>query len=144
MTPKFRTAVRKRKVDVEFEGRSAIVTGGAGGLGSATARCLAGAGMAVCVFDRDGGAAQQLVHEIGSDHIAFGGDVIHDGDVQGAIEAAQRVGTLSVLVNIAGGGVPAGRTLNRDGSPHDRLAFVNTLEMNAVATFNAACLPPPA
>src|SRR5439155_606967 len=65
---------------------------------------------------------------------------IHDGDVQGAIEAAQRVGTLSVLVNIAGGGVPAGRTLNRDGSPHDRLAFVNTLEMNAVATFNVARL----
>ena len=125
---------------MQLDGRSAIVTGGAGGLGSATVRHLAGAGLAVCVFDRDAVAAKQLVEDIGGDHVALAGDVLDDADVLGAIAAAQRVGTLSVLVNIAGGGVPAGRTVNRDGSPHDRAAFVQTLEMNAEATFNVARL----
>lgn len=59
-----------------------------------------------------------------------------DDDVTAAIAAASTVGTLSLVVNVAGGGVGGGRTVGRDGTPHDKGSFVATMEMNAVGTFN--------
>ena len=59
-----------------------------------------------------------------------------DDDVTAAIEAARGLGALSVLVNVAGGGVGGGRTVARGGIPHDKESFVATMEMNAVGTFN--------
>jgi NAD(P)-dependent dehydrogenase (short-subunit alcohol dehydrogenase family) len=47
---------------------------------------------------------------------------------------------LSVVVNVAGGGVGGGRTVGRDGTPHDKTAFVTTMEMNAFGTFNVSRL----
>lgn len=124
---------------MELEGRSAIVTGGGGGLGSATARHLAGVGMKVTVFDRDGDRARQVAGEIGG-AAAVVGDTTDDDAVAGAVEAAQGQGVLSLLVNVAGGGVVAGRTVGRDGTPHDKAAFVTTIEMNVVGTFNMSRL----
>lgn len=124
---------------VQFEGRSAIVTGGAGGLGSATVRRLAGLGMGVVVFDRDGERAAALAGELPGS-VAVSGDTVDDDAVVAAIEAARHLGPLSVLVNVAGGGVGAGRTVGRDGKPHDKAAFVQTLEMNALGTFNVTRL----
>ena len=72
--------------------------------------------------------------------VAVGGDVNDDGDVAAAIEAAGSVGTLSLVVNVAGGGVGGGRTVGRDGTPHDKAAFVGTMEMNAFGTFNVTRL----
>jgi NAD(P)-dependent dehydrogenase (short-subunit alcohol dehydrogenase family) len=91
------------------DGRVALVTGGAGGLGSATARHLNSIGMRVVVFDRDGDRG---------------------------VEAASSLGELSLLVNVAGGATGGGRTLGRDGKPHDKSVFVDTMQMNAVGTFN--------
>jgi NAD(P)-dependent dehydrogenase (short-subunit alcohol dehydrogenase family) len=125
---------------VNLEGRSAIVTGGAGGLGSATVRHLVGCGMQVAVFDRDGERASELAKELGDRAAGVGGDVTNDEDVSGAISAASSLGVLSLLVNVAGGGVGGGRTVGRDGTPHDRTAFVTTMEMNAIGTFNASRL----
>lgn len=125
---------------MELHGRSAIVTGGAGGLGSATVRRLAGAGMGVVVFDRDADRAGELAKELGDRAIAVGGDVNDDDDVGAAIDAARSTGPLSVLVNVAGGGVPAGRLVNREGTPHDKDAYVTTMEMNAIGTFNVSRL----
>lgn len=125
---------------MDLTGRSAIVTGGAGGLGGATVRHLAAQGVGVAVFDRDLDRAQDLAQELGDGVVAIGGDVNDDGDVAGAIEAAAGVGTLSVVVNVAGGGVPAGRTVGRNGTPHDKEAFVTTMEMNAFGTFNVTRL----
>ena len=116
------------------------MTGGAGGLGSATARRLVARRMAVCVFDVDPARAAALAKELGESAAYVGGDVANDADVSGAIGAAQSMGPLSLLVNVAGGGVGGGRTVGRDGSSHGRAAFTTTLEMNAVATFNACRL----
>src|SRR2546430_14951933 len=117
-------------------GRSAIVTGGAGGLGSATVQRLVDVGMRVTVFDRDGGRAEALAKELGDAAGAVGGDVNDDDDVAAAIDAASAAGVLSLIVNVAGGGVPASRTAARGGTPHDQDAFVETMAMNAFRTVN--------
>jgi NAD(P)-dependent dehydrogenase (short-subunit alcohol dehydrogenase family) len=125
---------------MDLEGRSAIVTGGAGGLGSATVRRLAASDMGVAVFDRDGDRAAELAKELGDRAIAVAGDVMDDDDVGAAILAARSLGPLSLVVNVAGGGVGGGRTVGKDGTPHDKDSFVKTMEMNAVGTFNVTRL----
>ncbi|HUC37720.1 MAG TPA: SDR family NAD(P)-dependent oxidoreductase [Acidimicrobiales bacterium] len=121
---------------MELEGRAAIVTGGAGGLGSATVRHLVEIAMRVVVFDRDGERATSLAKELGDYVVGVSGDTTEDTDAGAAIEVARSLGPLSLLVNVAGGGVGGGRTVARDGSPHDKASFAATMEMNALGTFN--------
>ncbi len=80
---------------MDLAGRSAIVTGGAGGLGAATVRRLVGLGAGVAILDQAGDRAAELAKEVGDTVVAVGGDV--DDDVGTAIAAAQSVGTLSVV-----------------------------------------------
>ena len=82
---------------VDPQGRSALVTGGAGGLGEATVRRLVETGCGVAIFDRDGDRARALADDIGEQAIAVAGDVNDDGDVDVAIKAAVSLGPLSVL-----------------------------------------------
>lgn len=125
---------------MKLDGRAAIITGGAGGLGAATVRHLVSCGMRVAVFDRDVGRAGALAEELGKGVVAAGGDVNDDDDVLAAIEAARSLGVVSILVNVAGGGVGGGCIVGRDGSPHDKTSFVKTMEMNATGTFNTTRL----
>jgi 3-hydroxyacyl-CoA dehydrogenase/3-hydroxy-2-methylbutyryl-CoA dehydrogenase len=125
---------------MDLDGRSAVVTGGAGGLGGATVRRLVEVGVGVAIFDRDVDRGAALAKELGDSVVAVGGDVNDDADVAGAIVAARSVGTFSLVVNVAGGGVGGGRTVGRDGTPHDKGAFVGTMEMNAFGTFNVTRL----
>jgi len=125
---------------VELRGRSALVTGGAGGLGAATVRHLIGLGMGVAIFDRDAARAKSLAAELGDRAVDVAGDVTEDDDVLAAIEAARSVGTLSLVVNVAGGATGGGRVIGRDGKPLDKRIFVSTMEMNAVGTFNVTRL----
>ncbi|HWE69420.1 MAG TPA: SDR family NAD(P)-dependent oxidoreductase [Acidimicrobiales bacterium] len=125
---------------MEVQGRSAIVTGGAGGLGAATVRRLVEAGVRVAVFDRDADRAGALANELGEAAVAVAGDVVVDDDVSASIEAAKGLGQLSILVNVAGGGVGGGRTVGRGGVPHDKDSFIQTMAMNAIGTFNTTRL----
>ncbi|HLU43001.1 MAG TPA: SDR family NAD(P)-dependent oxidoreductase, partial [Microthrixaceae bacterium] len=125
---------------MQLEGRAAIVTGGAGGLGAATVRHLVDLGVGVAVFDRDGTRAKELAVELGERAVAVGGDVTDDDDVAAAIAAAEGLGALSIVVNVAGGATIAGRTVGRDGTPHDKQGFIDTMSMNAVGTFNVTRL----
>lgn len=125
---------------MDWRGRSALVTGGAGGLGAATVRRLVELGMGVAIFDRDAGRAKALAAELGAHAAAVSGDVTDDEDVAAAIAAATSLGTLSLVVNVAGGATGGGRILGRDGTPHDKGVFVSTMEMNAVGTFNVTRL----
>lgn len=125
---------------MDLTGRSAIVTGGAGGLGGATARHLVALGVGVAVFDRDADRAGALAEELGALAVPVGGDVTVDADVNAAIRAAGAVGTLSIVVNVAGGGNKPTRTVGRDGTPHDMKAFVDTVSMNTFGTFNVTRL----
>ena len=125
---------------MEVRGRSALVTGAAGGLGAATARRLAGLGMVVVLFDRSGEAAEALAGELEGSAVVVAGDVTDDDDVSAAVEAASARGALSVVANIAGGGVPSRRLVGRDGTPHDKESFVHTMAINALGTFNVSRL----
>jgi len=126
---------------MELTGRSAIVTGAAGGLGAATARHLVGLGAGVVIMDVWGEGAEALAAELGDKAVAVAGDTNDDEAVQAAIAAAATVGTLSFVVNVAGGGLRgAGRTLAKDGTPHDKDAFIGTMAMNAFGTFNVTRL----
>jgi NAD(P)-dependent dehydrogenase (short-subunit alcohol dehydrogenase family) len=120
--------------------RSAIVTGGAGGLGAATVRRLVEVGYAVVVFDRSSKRAAALVDELGSTTTAVSGDVNDDDDVAAAIDAARELGALSVLVNVAGGGVGGGPTVTDTGDPHGKSSFADTISINAYGTFNTSRL----
>ncbi|MBL7499087.1 SDR family NAD(P)-dependent oxidoreductase [Frankia sp. CNm7] len=119
---------------------SAIVTGGAGGLGAATVRHLVGLGVGVVIFDLDGERAKSLAAELGPTTTAVSGDVTVDADVASAIDAARELGTLSIVANVAGGGTRPARTVGRDGAPHDLATFVGTLAKNTVGTFNVTRL----
>ena len=124
---------------MELSGRSAIVTGGAGGLGAATVRRLTGAGLGVVVFDQNAEGAEKLVGDLGGG-AAVSGDVTNDDDVAAAIAAATAMGPLAVVVNVAGGATGGGRTLARDNSPHSMDVFTSTMAMNAFGTFNVTRL----
>ncbi len=126
---------------MDLTGKSAIVTGGAGGLGEATVRRFVAAGVGVAIFDMNGDGAEALARELGPLAIGVGGDVTNDDDVQAAITAAKDLGQLAIVVNVAGGGVRgSGRMLSRDGTPHDKDAFIGTMAMNAIGTFNVTRL----
>jgi NAD(P)-dependent dehydrogenase (short-subunit alcohol dehydrogenase family) len=125
---------------MDLVGSSAVVTGGAGGLGAATARHLAAIGMGVVVFDRDADRAAELASELSERAVGVAGDVNDDGDVHSAIVAAQDLGPLVLTVNAAGGGLGGGRTVGRDGTVLDKARFVSAMELNAVGTFNVSRL----
>lgn len=126
---------------MELAGRSAIVTGGAGGLGAAVVRRFVERGAAVAVFDRDADGAAALAVELGERVVAVSGDVTDDAAVGAAIAAAVGLAPLSVVVNVAGGAAGgSSRTLGRDGTPHDLDAFTATMAMNAIGTFNVTRL----
>jgi NAD(P)-dependent dehydrogenase (short-subunit alcohol dehydrogenase family) len=125
---------------MNLDGRVALVNGGAGGLGSATVRQLLQAGMKVVIFDWAGDKAAALAKELGDAAAAVAGDASNDEDVASALETAASLGVLSLVANVGGGGVGGGRTVSRDGKPHDKEAFVKTMEMNAVAFFNVCRL----
>lgn len=126
--------------DVDLEGRAAIVTGGAGGLGSAVVRRLVEVGMKVVIFDRADDRGDELAEECGDGVVALGGDAVDDDATGAAIEAACSLGRLTVVANVAGGGVGGGRTVGRNGDPHDKDSFIQTMEMNALGTFNVCRL----
>lgn len=118
---------------MHIAGASAVVTGGASGLGAATARKLAGAGMKVVVVDLQDDLGDAVAAEIDGAYVHA--DVTNSDEVQAAVDAAMEMAPLRVLVNCAGIGPPA-RTLNRDGDPHDLGAYEKVIRINLVGTFN--------
>jgi len=119
---------------MELHGTSAIVTGGASGLGEATARVLAAAGAHVVVADLNEEAGKQVAAEIGGQFAKT--NVTDEEDVLAALAVAQGSGRpLRAAVNCAGIGFAA-RTVGRDGSPHDLASFGRVIAINLTGTFN--------
>ena len=128
---------------MNLSGRSAIVTGGAGGLGAATVEQLVDRGMHVVVLDRrpDDAVGVGVGVGVGAGGVALvAGDVNDDDDVRCAIARAGELGPLSVLVNVAGGAIGGGRVVSADGVPHDMSSFARTMTINATGTFNVSRL----
>jgi len=125
---------------VEVEGVSAVVTGGASGLGAATVRALAAGGAAVVVLDVDDEHGAAVAAEVGGTYARA--DVTDEHQVRAAVETADSLGPLRVLVNCAGIGA-AMRTIGRDGgfdSAHRLDLFRRVVEVNLIGTFNCTRL----
>jgi NAD(P)-dependent dehydrogenase (short-subunit alcohol dehydrogenase family) len=118
---------------MELTDSSVIVTGGASGLGAATARALSERGARVVVFDRNEDGAKQIAGEVGGDYI--GGDVTDPDDCQKVVDLAVEAGVLRVAVNCAGSALGE-RVINRDGTPHDPKSFEFIIRLNLIGTFN--------
>jgi NAD(P)-dependent dehydrogenase (short-subunit alcohol dehydrogenase family) len=121
---------------MELNGTSAIVTGGASGLGEATARALTNRGVTVVVADIQDDKGAALAKEIGGRYAHT--DVADTDQVIAAVDAARALGPLWSLVNCAGVGWAA-RTIGKDGhyaSAHDLDLYKKVIEINLIGTFN--------
>ncbi|MBA5607564.1 SDR family NAD(P)-dependent oxidoreductase [Duganella sp. FT3S] len=113
-----------------------IITGGASGLGAATARMIVEAGGKVVLADVQVEAGQALAAELKGTFVKC--DVTSEADGLAVVAAAQALGTLRGLVNCAGV-APAVKTVGKDG-PHPLDVFQRTVNINLVGTFNMARL----
>jgi NAD(P)-dependent dehydrogenase (short-subunit alcohol dehydrogenase family) len=112
-----------------------LVTGGASGLGAATARLLAAEGGSVVIADLDRAAGEKLAAKLGSAVRFALTDVTSETDAQDAVDLAlQTFGHLHGLVNCAGV-APSEKVVGRDG-PHRFESFAKTININLVGTFN--------
>ena len=121
---------------MDLNGTSAIVTGGASGLGEATSRLLAERGVHVVVADLQEDKGEPLAKEIGGLFVQT--DVTNTEQVIAAVEAAIEMAPLKSLVNCAGIGW-ATRTIGKDGdyaSAHDLDLYRRVIEINLIGTFN--------
>ncbi|MFD5074840.1 3-hydroxyacyl-CoA dehydrogenase [Streptomyces sp. NPDC058371] len=111
---------------------SALITGGASGLGRATAERLAASGAHVVIFDLPSSDGEAVAKETGATFVP--GDVTSESEVTAAVRAAVALGPLRITVNCAGIG-DAQRTAGKDGPyPLDR--FRRIVEVNLIGTFN--------
>src|SRR5580693_4378843 len=118
---------------MQLKDQAAIVTGGASGLGAATARRLAAAGAKVAVCDLNAKLAESVAAEIKGTAIAC--DVTDAASAEAAIvQATKAHGPARVLVNCAGIGV-AKRVVGRDG-PHPLADFERVIKVNLIGSFN--------
>ena len=112
---------------------SALVTGGASGLGLATARRLAAAGAAVTIVDLPGSAGAEVAAELGGTFAPA--DVTSVEQVADAVAAAAASGPLRVVVNCAGIAPPA-KVLDREGEPTPLADFERIIRINLIGTYN--------
>ena len=121
---------------MDITGASAIVTGGASGIGAAAARALAARGAKVVVADLNEEKGKSVADEIGGAFVKV--DVTSTDDIVAAVDKAQELGPLRVLVNSAGIGW-AQRTIGKDGSydsAADLEAYKKVIAINLVGTFD--------
>ena len=125
---------------MELTNTSAVVTGGASGLGESTARLLAARGVRVVLADLNAERGEALAGELGG---AFSScDVTKTEQVTDAIDAALALAPLRSVVNCAGIGW-ATRTIGKDGeyaSAHDLDLYRRVIEVNLIGTFNVCRL----
>jgi NAD(P)-dependent dehydrogenase (short-subunit alcohol dehydrogenase family) len=119
---------------MDLTGTAAIISGGASGLGEATARTLAAAGSTVVIADLNVDRGEAVAAEIAGKFVQT--DVADEASVAIAVDVAAALSSpLRVIVNCAGIGW-AERTVNRDGSPHSYATFRKVIDINLIGTFN--------
>ena len=123
---------------MQLDGCSAIVTGGASGLGNATAHALTAAGAHVVILDLPSSEGEKAAVALGPTARFVAADVTDEEQVQAAIDEAVRLGPLRVVVNCAGIAT-AEKVLGREGVlPLDR--FERVIRVNLIGTFNVTRL----
>ena len=123
---------------MKIQGQAALVTGGASGLGEATARELARLGAKVAVLDVNLAQAEKVAADIGG--VACQCDITSADSMVAALDkAAEKHGPARILMNIAGIGT-AKRIVQKDGSPAPLEDFARVVNINLVGTYNASRL----
>lgn len=121
---------------MEIESISAFITGGASGIGAATARFLLSKGARLTILDANSERLSAVLAEFGERANGIAGDVTSPSDVNSALELATAWPLpLRVAINCAGIG-HAERILQKDGSPHDLENFERVIRVNLIGTFN--------
>ena len=120
---------------MQLAGSVAVITGGASGLGAATARLFGGAGAKLALFDLNAEAGNALAAEFGNNGLFVTIDVTNADDVQRALTQVQeRFGSIHIVVNCAGVAT-AERVVSRQGPlPLER--FERVIQINLIGTFN--------
>lgn len=123
---------------MKIEGQAALVTGGASGLGEATARELARLGAKVAVLDRNAALAAKVAGDIGG--VACVCDITDTASVTAALEQASAAhGPARILMNVAGIG-SAKRIVGKDGNAAPLEDFVRVVNVNLIGAYNMARL----
>ena len=115
--------------------RHAFVTGGASGLGRATAERLHAQGARVLIVDLPGGPGEEVAAGLGDGAAFAAADVTDEAQVEAALDQAERLGPIRALVHCAGRGGPV-RILGRDGAPGSQAAYEQIVRINLFGTFN--------
>ncbi|MFT3966673.1 MAG: SDR family NAD(P)-dependent oxidoreductase [Sphingobium sp.] len=119
---------------MDINGVAAIVTGGASGLGNATAKRLAEQGAKVAIFDLNEELGEARAREIGGLFVKV--NVADDASVAEGLDKAEAAhGTARILVNCAGI-APAVKTVGKENAPHPLDTFAKTITVNLIGTFN--------
>ncbi|MEV0483610.1 SDR family NAD(P)-dependent oxidoreductase [Streptomyces sp. NPDC050508] len=119
---------------MQISGSSAVVVGGAGGLGEATVRRLHAAGAKVVVADLADEKGKALEQELGVRYVRT--DATSEEDVQAALAEAESAGPLRISVDAHGGPASGGRLVGKDGSPLDLAGFRTTIDVYLTGVFN--------
>jgi NAD(P)-dependent dehydrogenase (short-subunit alcohol dehydrogenase family) len=120
---------------MDIRGAVALIAGGGGGFGSATARRLHAAGARVVVSDLDEAKGKAVADELGEGAVFVRTDVTDADSIQSAVDAAVQLGPLRITV-VAHGGPGGPRTLDRESKPAPQEAFTRLLDIFLAATYN--------
>jgi NAD(P)-dependent dehydrogenase (short-subunit alcohol dehydrogenase family) len=119
---------------VQIEGNSAIVVGGASGLGEATVRALHGNGAVVTIADVNAEKGKALASELGLEFVSC--DVREESQVQAAVEAAANTGEGGLRIAVCCAGIGWAQKVAGSKGPHPLMPFEVTIQINLIGTFN--------
>jgi len=118
---------------MDLNATSSIITGGASGIGLATAKRVAALGGRVVIVDMNEEKGEVAAKDLGGQFVKA--DVSDEAQVQKAVEAAVALGPLRTVLNAAGIG-SASRTIDREGKPFDLKIFEFVIKVNLIGSFN--------
>lgn len=121
---------------MQIEGCSTLVTGGASGLGLATARRLVTAGAQVVIVDLPSSAGDAAAAELGASATFCAADILDDAAFGAALDTAEANGPLRAVVHCAGRGGDRLRIVAKDGQPAPLDSFADVVKVNLFGTYN--------
>lgn len=121
---------------MQLKDNTFFVTGGASGLGAATAIALVGAGARVVIADLAASDGAATAERLGDAAVFAPVDITDEDSLGPALDAAEKLGPLRGVVHCAGRGGDRLRILNKQGEPNDLESFRNVLEVNLIGTYN--------
>ncbi|UKA55183.1 SDR family NAD(P)-dependent oxidoreductase [Arthrobacter sp. FW305-BF8] len=121
---------------MQLEGTSTLITGGASGLGFATASRLVGKGASVVLLDLPDSPGTEAAEKLGERATFVGADILDENQVSAALDVAEQNGSLRGVVHCAGRGGDRLRIVDKEGNPGDFDSFQNVVRINLFGTYN--------